>query len=313
MVRSMMENDKVCAVPAETVPFAWHMPRAIVFLAIVEQGSISGAARAMNLSKSVVSTHLRQLEEMCGARLIERTTRKLRLTGAGVRLLPYARRLASAWTDGLEEVTATMQEPTGTLTVTTTTLAEHSLVAPAVAAFVERYPRATVDVHSTDQIVDLIAQNVDLAVRTGPLPDSSLVARKLGEDVDLVVASPGLAARLREVDRPEELHTLPWVLHRRMPAPRELFGPEGRRFELEVTARARVDSAPALLGLAVRGAGVALVPGLVARDALRSGQLVRVLPNWHGATFGLYAVFPSRRHLAPKVDRFIAELERELR
>lgn len=295
--------------PVDSGALAWHMPRAIVFLAIVEHGSISAAGRAMNLSKSVVSTHLRQLEEACGARLIERTTRQLRLTGAGSRFLTHAQRMASAWGDGLEEVTATMTEPTGTLTVTTTTVTEGGVVAPAVVAFVARYPLVTVDVRSTDEMVDLVAENVDLAIRTGPLPDSSLDARKLGEDADIIVASPQLTPQLSDLRRPEQLQRLPWVAHRRMPVRREIYGPSGRGFEVEVTPRARVDSAPGLLRLAIGGAGVTLLPGLLARDALRSGQLVRVLSDWHGPAFGIYAVFPSRRHLAPKVERFIDELQ----
>lgn len=134
----------------------------------------------------------------------------------------------------------------------------------------------------------------------------------LGEDADRIVASPALAPMLRDVRSPEQLHALPWVTHQGMPARREIFGPGGRRSVLEVMPRARIDSAAGLLGQVVAGAGVSLMPGLLARDALRADELVPVLDDWHAATIGIYAVFPSRRHLAPKVARFIEEVERQL-
>lgn len=286
----------------------WHMPRAVVFLAVLDHGSLSAAARALGVSKSVVSDHLGRLEAVCGARLLERNSRNQRLTELGRRFLPYARRMASAWVDGLAELQCAMDEPAGTLRVTASVLLEQDLIAPAVAAFLRRYPRASVEVVVTDRSLNLVEESVDVAVRVGHLADSALVVRKVGDTSDVVVAPASMAPDLADVRRPEQLLGLPWVVHAALSPRRSLHGPDGQEVLLHTRPRGRADTATALLALVRHGAGLALVPRMLAADDLRVGRLVRVLPGWHTSAVPIVALYPSRQHVPPKVSRFIETL-----
>lgn len=290
---------------ASPVPHPWHMPRVTIFLAVIEHGTITAAANALGLTKSAVSTHIRKLEAVCEARLFERSTRALRLTAAGADLQPHARRLVEAWAAGLDELQARLSEPTGTLRLTAPSILDRPILMAAIAAYTARYAKVEVVVRFSDVMLDVIGEQIDVAVRMGRLPDSELVARKLGEDHQIVVAAPALIASRPTPDRPAALADWPWVAHRELPQRRQLIGPDGQTEAIDVGPRVQVDHASALLRLVQAGAGAALIPWMLARDALLDGSAVRLLPGWRTESLGIYAVFPSRDHLAPKVSRFI--------
>jgi DNA-binding transcriptional LysR family regulator len=290
----------------------WHMPRAAVFLAVVDAGSITKAAKNLGLAKSVVSVHLKQLEDVCGARLLERTTRKLRLTEAGERFMPAARRLVDAWHEGLDLLSASMEQPTGTLCVSASSLFERVILAPAIASFVAQYPHVEVDVRLEDNLIDLMAEKVDLALRSGPLADSNLIARKLGHDEEIIVAAPALADKLGDVSHPDQLLSVAWIVHRRLPRSVALYGPGNERVMFSIPARVQIDTAAAMVALAEGGIGLALVPRIMLESRLTDGVLVRLLPKWSGASMDIHAVYPSKDYLPPKVSRFIDVLQREI-
>ncbi len=301
----MSINIKHSLPATEAIQHAWDMPRTLVFLAVVDHGSFSAAARALSLSRGAVSAHIKALEKVCRVRLFERNTRKVNLTQAGAAFLPCALELRRSWTEGLEALQAQLDEPTGTLVVTAPSLLERPLLSPAVVEYVRKYDRVRVDVRLTDSMLNVIEQGIDIALRTGPLPDSDLVTRRLSRDREVVVGAPSLFAGRRAPEEPKNLAAWPWLGHRGLSMSRELYGPDGRRNTIEFKPRVVADTAIGLKNLLVAGAGLALFPAFAIRDELRAGALVRVLPKWSAREFGIYAVVPSKRHQTPRVSLFI--------
>ena len=291
----------------------WHLPRALLFLAVVRAGSLSAAARATGHAKSVLSDHLRQLEAALGARLLERNSRRLQLTEVGERFLPHVLQLERSWAEGTAEIRDAMAEPSGTLRVTAPQIFESAVVTPVLAAFLARFPKVVVEVHFDDRMVDLVARQIDVAIRAGRLADSELVATRLGASPHVLVAAPDLAARHPDVRHPAHLARLPWVRHAHVTPDDELTSADGEVASLRVTPRIQVDSTTAMLGMIRAGAGAGMLPELLVRDDLRAGHLVRLLPGWSGAPMSTYAVYPSRAHLPPKVARFVDALREHLR
>ena len=283
----------------------WHMPRVAVFVEIVAAGSFTGAARRLKLSKSVVSSHLRELEGALGVRLLERSTRRQRLTDHGERFLPHAQRICRAWTHALQEATAARSEPTGTLRVTAPSMLGPTLVTRAVSQMSRGYPELVIDVDMSDQSKGLIEDGFDLAIRAGPLVPSELRTRLLGHDRDIIVATEKLAGRFSEARRPEQLVGAPWLVHAHLPARRTFLGPRQERVELAVRPRVRLSSASTLLELLRTGLGLGVFPAGVAKPDLDAGRLVQLLPQWHAGEIPIHAVWVPGNFQPPKVRRFI--------
>lgn len=284
------------------------MPRAAVFVEIVAAGSITAAAKRLGLSKSVVSAHLKELEEVCGARLLERSTRRQRLTEIGERFLPRAQAMTEAWGDGLRDVRAAMDEPVGTLRVTASSVVDAWLVTPAVGRMLARYPELTVQLDLSDSNRDLIEDEFDVGIRMGPLVDSDLRVRRLGADRDVVVASPALARHLGDVERPEQLSDVPWVVHSQLPTRRRFVGPDDERVELETRGKVRLNSSSSLVYLLGEGVGVGFVPWSLARTEIEAGRLIRMIPGWHGGAVPIHAVWSSGKFVPPKIRVFLEVL-----
>ncbi len=289
---------------ADSVRDAWHIPRVIIFLAVVEHGSISAAARELSLSKSVVSTHLKQLEQVCGVRLFERSTRRVSLTQAGATCLPYAQRLTQAWSQGLEALESQIAEPTGTLVVTAPSLLDRPLL-EAVGEYTRRYPRVEIQVRISDEILDLITENIDVALRVGPLADSDMIARKLGDIHEVIMASPSFLEGRTLPDHPAQIASWPWVTHSALPLRRTLQGPNGQSITLEPSVQVTTDQAQGMQNLVMLGVGLAILPRISAQAELNNGSLVRILPNWRARTLGAYVVYPSKEHQTPRVSHFL--------
>lgn len=307
----MIENSRV---PGSTpVRDIWHIPRVMVFLAVADTGSITQAARKLSLSKGVVSSHLKQLEQVCGARLFERSTRKVVLTQAGAAFLPSALAIRRAWQEGLEVLESQTAEPAGTLVLTCPSLLARSPVAEVIRAYVESYPKVRVELRVTDDTLDVVGEGIDIALRSGQLPDSVLVARRLGTMTEIIVAASKLSAGRAPPSRPEQLSSWPWLRHTVFPARRTFYGPEGQQRAVEFDASVEVDEATSLRELVVAGLGLAVLPAATVRQELAAKQLVRVLPEWTAAEVPLFAVLPSKEHQAPRVARFVELLAAQVR
>jgi DNA-binding transcriptional LysR family regulator len=275
------------------------------FVSVVDGGSFSAAARALGVPKSSVSRSVSRLEERLGTRLLERTTRRVNLTQAGRSYYQGAAR-------GLAELVATerelgelQSEPRGLVRFTAPSDLDEAFLADVVLRFVREHPGISVETSLTNRVVDLLAEGFDVALRAGPLRDTSLVARKVGPAAAWLFAAPGYLKRRGAPSKPADLATHDCVLFR----PREqraswrLVGPRGVE-AVEVSGSLHCDDFGFVRQLLVSGAGIGLLPIFSAHPELKAARLERVLPKYevHGAPLSL--VVPSVRHLPRRVALF---------
>jgi len=282
-----------------------------IFVSTIQRGSLTAAARSLGLSTATVSRRINSLEQELGLRLIDRTSRELKLTEAGQ--LFYARMETM-----LEDVAQTeslvrniKQVPEGHLRVHSRTLPGIRLIAPLLRSFSARYPDLTVDLHLSENRVNLIEQNYDVDLQLAPLEDSSYVMRKLAEGERIVVASPYYLSTHRAVEVPEDLeHGHNCLTYRRASEPtswRYLAGDQEK--ELAVRGSVHSNNGEVLRLAALSGQGIALLADWAVADDLRAGRLVRLLHDYRltNTTFdhGVYALFRDSRMQPLKVRVFI--------
>lgn len=280
----------------------------LVFAEVVDAGGITAAAERLGVRKSTVSRRLAALEERLGTRLLERNTRRLRLTEPGREYHAHCARLVAEARAVNEAVSASRGTPRGTLRLATESLLGE-LLTPLLAEFLLRHPQVRVEVSLAQASVDLIAEEYDLAVRTGPLGDSSLVARPLGQVRTGYYASPAYLRRRGVPQDPEELagHECVQVAEAGTSEVWFFVGPRGAS-TVPVAGRLRVPSLRAGHAAARAGLGLVRLPTALALEDVRTGALVPVLEAHCPPGLALHAVYPSRRQLAPKVRAFLEVL-----
>ncbi len=290
-----------------------HLAKAALFVAVIRHGSMAGAADALNLARSTVTQHVQSLEDALGVRLLERTTRKLHLTPEGTLLYEHMSAALGSWREVLEAFEGRSHEPSGPLRVTSPSGLAQPLVAPVLAEMARDFPNLEIDLIADDRVRDLVDDGIDVAVRFGSAGDENNVARRIGSDPRILVASPELAASLGE--DAAALQTCPWVGHHQFADQAVTLFERGSRAPRTLTPhhRARGSSTAAQLGLIANGAGVALLPSLLVREVMRAGALVRVFPEIDGGEAPLFVLYPSRR-LQPArgrvfIDRLVARFE----
>lgn len=281
-----------------------------VFARTVEEGSFRGAAKVLNLSPSVVSHHVSELEVRLGVALLYRSTRRLSLTSEGEVLFDAARRMLAAAEGGVEAVTAEAGEPVGTLRITVPAVLAASPVLTDIAAFRADHPRVRLDLNFSDIRRDVIGEGFDVAIRMGWLKDSTLKMRKLGEARRLLAATPDYMAGHAAPRTPADLEELDW-LHLSSAPRRPAFRQKGRKpVTLAIEPGVTVDDAIALTRLATAGLGLAIVTEFLAAEDIAAGRLVSVLPDWTLEPVGIYAVWPPnapRRGLTARFVSFMAD------
>ncbi len=283
-----------------------------VFAAVVHAGSFSGAATKLKLSKSVVSERVRQLEARCGVRLLERTTRRLRLTENGTSVLEAATRVQDTLKQLSQGLDAGQKEPTGLLRIATTNDLGPALVGPVAARLVNAWPQVRVEILAEDGQRDLLGTGIDVAIRLGVPKSSTFVMRRLAVLEEPLVAAPVLAARFASAVRPRDLVHAPWVRHALVTGATMRFeGPHGARDELAPTVHAEANSGATVLSLLLHGAGVGVLPEHALREHLYAGRLVRLCPAWVWKRVTLFALMPSRTP-RPVLQAFLAMVEEQL-
>lgn len=279
-----------------------------LFLRVLDLGSISAAARSLDLSVAVASQRLKRLERELGVRLLHRTTRRLHATPEGAALAEQGRPLVEdleALTGGLLQNSADIA---GTLRVTASASFGRQYLSPLLPDFLALHPRVRLSINLTDQMLDLVSSGFDLAIRIGALDDSSLVARKLAANRRVLCASPEYLRRHGTPRTPQELVDHECVLlvgsHGRQDVWR--FG-DGSGGEIAVRVRGRVETnyGELVRDSAVAGVGIAVHSSWHVIDDLRAGRLVQVLPDYPLAESGIYAVMPQRRLVPPRVRAFV--------
>jgi DNA-binding transcriptional LysR family regulator len=273
------------------------------FIAVHDSGSFSAAAEQFGVPRSTISRAVSALEEELGLALFHRTTRRVATTAAGSALYHRVVRPLGALEASLADLPERREEPSGVLRVTATTDIATVLLAEAVARFSARYPNVQVEMLSSNTILDVVSEQIDLALRivSGPLRGAALVSRKIGTVTVQLFASPAYLARAGTPRTIEELSGHERVAFRGVPLQppvtgREKLGADGARITCDDMFFARE--------VIRHGAGIAGLPGFLAEPDLQSGALVRVLPKWQARAGTVYLVQPSRKHVPSKVTAF---------
>jgi DNA-binding transcriptional LysR family regulator len=277
------------------------------FLRIVELGGIAKAARALGISPSRATQHLQALEQELGARLLDRTTRKIALTEAGAATLPHVRRMLDAWRAAGDSAASLQEVPRGRLKLSVPVSYGVRRLSTTIAAYLAAYPEVTIEAVSDDRRIDLLAEGFDLAIRVGVLPDSGLIAQKLAPSPLILCAAPDFIERSGEPATVEDLRNLPCLEYglRAHPGRWPITDSNGVTAEVEVTGPLTATSGEILRDAAMAGLGIVLTPEFIVEDDLAAARLIRVLPDHRGPDAAVYAVRPPGPYLPAKTRSFI--------
>ncbi len=273
------------------------------FVRVVERGGFAAASTDLGITPSAVSKLVTRLEDRLGVRLLHRTTRRLSLTPEGETYHLRARDILAAIEDADAEVSRTGQRPRGRLRVNCVPAFALNQLAPLVSEFLTAYPEIELELALTDRVVDLLAENADLAIRVGRVDDPSLVARKIGEIARGLFASPAYLARRGTPRKPQHLCDHECVVLKTLPSQlRWPFRESGQDSFVDIKSRIVVDSGEAALRLAIAGCGITRLADLMVSEAIRDGRLKSVLAESHVVEpVPLSAIYPQGRHRMPKV------------
>lgn len=283
------------------------LTRMRAFAQVAEQRSFTAAAERLGISRGMVTRYVAQLEDHLGARLLNRTTRRVNLTETGA---AYFERCAQLLLD-LEEAEALagsdVAEARGTLRVTSALAFGVRYVAPVVGDYLRAQPRVTVELSFNDRRVDIVEEGFDLAIRIGTLAESSLAARRLGAARLLVCASPGYWQRHGRPARPEDLvsHDVLQYSYSSTSDEWRFVDAGGADRHVRVRHRLRSNNGEALLRAATNGVGVVQLPSFMVHEALERGELATALDEFCAPPLGIHVVYPARRLLAAKVRSFV--------
>jgi DNA-binding transcriptional LysR family regulator len=275
-----------------------------VFLHVVQSGSFSGAARQLAMPKSTVSRKVSELEAHVGARLMQRTTRKLGLTDVGRIFYEHAVRIAAEVDEAAQAVGRMQAAPRGLLRVTAPLA--FSMLGPIVAEYLRKNPEVQVELLCTDRQVDLVEERFDVAIRASKLADSSLTARSIGTIKRVLVAAPSYCKQNGTPRAPAELEQHACLVFGAGTAPNVwTLESGGKSVDVHVVPRLTLNDPEILLGVALAGVGVALMPEFVCGEDIKQKRLRRVLSDWCSASMPVHAVYPTARLLSPKASAFI--------
>jgi DNA-binding transcriptional LysR family regulator len=276
------------------------------FVTVADLQGFAPAARKLSLSPSAVTRLVAALEERLGARLLQRTTRQVTLTDAGMRYLERARRILADVEEAEGAVESERRRPEGRLVISAPVGFGRLHVSPVVTAYLKRYPDVGVDLRLSDRMINLVEDGVDLAVRIGHLPDSTLVARHVGEMRRIVVASPGYLRARGEPRRPEDVATHDTIQFGAMTAaPDWRFVEDGREIRVASSPRFASNSADAAIQYAEQDGGLTRVLAYQAAESLKAGRLQIVLAAFEQPALPIHVVYPTTRLLSAKVRTFI--------
>jgi DNA-binding transcriptional LysR family regulator len=276
------------------------------FVAVADLKGFAPAARKLGLSPSAMTRLIAALEDRLGARLLQRTTRSVTLTDAGSRYLERVRRILGDIEEAEAAAEGERTRPSGRLVVSAPVGFGRLHVSPVLSAFLKRYPEVSGELRLEDRIVNLVEDGVDLAVRIGHLPDSSLVARHVGEMRRIVVASHGYLKRRGEPKRPEAIASHQTIQFGVVTAaPEWHFVEDGREIAVAFAPRLVTNSADAAIQYAEQGGGLTRVLAYQAAEAIKAGRLRMVLQKFERPPVPIHIVYPTSRLLSAKVRAFI--------
>lgn len=278
-----------------------------LFVQVAETGSMSRAAEALNLSNAAASRHLSSLEDRLAARLVERNTRRLFLTDTGQEFYNRAKSILADLKDAESTVNASTLNPTGMLRISASLSFSMHHVAPLLREYTQRYPNVTVHLEAANRYMDIIDNNIDVAIRTREYePDSNITIRRLGETRRILAASPRYLARHGFPKTLEDLHQHKLLIYLHANHPDELrFTREGQTTTLSVKGLLESNDGQILRAAALDGMGILVQPTYILYDDIVAGRLVPVLDAWELPRLTINLAYPSRKHLSAKVRTFI--------
>jgi DNA-binding transcriptional LysR family regulator len=288
-----------------------NLNRLVTFAAVVEAGSLTAAAERLGLAKTMVSKHMQLLEAEVGVSLLVRSTRRQSLTEAGVAFYEACRDMLKRADEAIELARTGLDAPRGTLRVASPIDYGVMVVAPLLARLRERYPALKVELVCGDDLIDLIAEGIDVAVRLGKLADSGLMVKRVGGFQRWLVASPSFVAAHGMPGDPETLSALPHIALTVLPHPYNITLHKGDvEYPLRWTNTVYASNTVyACRAAALAGAGAMSATDFSVGDDVAAGRLVRLLPDWHSPAFDIQALYPATPHQLQKVRVFIDELK----
>ena len=276
------------------------------FVRVVEKGGFTAAAEDLRLSRAMVSKHVQDLEAHLGARLLNRTTRKLSLTEAGRVYYDRSTQLLAELAETEEAVGELQARPRGRLRVNAPVSFGSLHLAAAIADYMAAYPDVAVELTLNDRIVDLVEEGYDVAVRIARLADSRLIARRLAPCHHVVCASPGYLKGHRRPEHPADLaqHNCLGYSYRARGDEWRFDGPDGS-IAIQLKEMLQTNNGDALCAAAVAGGGIAILPTFIAGSDMIAGRLTPILAQYRIPEIAIYALYPPGRHLSVKVRSFV--------
>lgn len=277
------------------------------FATVVDQGGFTDAAKKMGISKSAVSKHVSSLEARLGARLLNRTTRRVSPTEIGLAYYDRARRVLSDAGEADALVASMQSAPTGLLRLSVATDFGVNHLSPILGDFLQKYPDITVNMVLNNRYVELISEGFDMAIRMGDLEDSSLRARKLAETQMRMIAAPSYFEKHGRPERLDDLnaHKLLHYSNQASGNAWKITAPSGEERQIRSAGWLSVNDGQSLLNACIAGLGIAYLPSFLYANAMEQGQVVDVMPDLPVESTGIYAVYPPGRFTQPKVRAFI--------
>ncbi len=291
-----------------------ELKRVGVFTKVVQAQSFSEAARRLGVAKSAVSKQISLLEQEVGVRLLNRSTRKLSLTEAGEIYYRHCEQIVNRADIALNELRQYQNQPTGTLKVSSPIPFGRALLIPVIKELRSLYPLLKIDLQLSDQVIDMVDEGIDLAIRVGQLKDSNLIAKKLCDSPVIVFASPEYLARYGTPKTPNELSQHQWISLSILSSP--IVGSfiqksnQTVQADPQINSTLKINSVDAVIDASIQGLGIAAMVKTTVFNELNSGKLIPLLEDYELAPRGIYAVYPHREHLPPKVRIFMDFLQK---
>lgn len=277
-----------------------------MFIRVVETGSFSAVAKEMNSTQPTISKNIAELESWLGAKLLNRSTRSLRLTETGT---DYYERCVAILQDveEAEQVVGQLQtQPKGLIRISTVVAFGRLHVVPRLASFFTQYPDIKVDVRLNDRVIDLVEEGVDVAFRMGELADSSLIAKKLCNSPAVTVAAPNYLKKYGIPSHPRDLRDHNYLVYSDGGRRAEVqFKEQGEPFFVRTEGNFKTNNSEAMRTALMTGLGISRAPRWLVGDAIATGELVTVLDSFQPDPLDIYAVYPPGRHLPSRVRTFI--------
>ncbi len=280
----------------------------VVFAQVVEQGSLSAAAKHIGLSRAVVSYHLKKLESHLGVTLLNRSTRSIALTEAGNTYYQHCRIIAEQATEANQQIENLKNEPVGLLKITCPVNVGLQSIVPALNAFRKLYPKIELDIALTDDVVNIIQEGFDLAIRGAALPDSGLQAKKLTTLKTCLCGSPEYFQQHGRPKTPEDLHRHDWVIYN-LSKRTIVLKKDGREFTIKINGTISTNNSAARTAFIEGGHGIGRIPTYDASSKIKAGSLETVLNDYTLNDIDMYGVFPPGAANSKKLRLLLDYLE----